>query len=119
MQINRWLYINQVVSGKFHFVATCPENERKNRPEESHFIATNNWNILAFRWSLKHFLLRIPQYSGKVVEKKMENANKRNYISMLNNRKAEELLQMDRNLRDIVINAVNASWSIQASWYLC
>ena len=49
----------------------------------------------------------------------MENANKRNYISMLNNRKAEELLQMDRNLRDIVINAVNASWSIQASWYLC
>ena len=32
-------YINQVVSGEFHFAATFPE---KNRPEKFPFIATNS-----------------------------------------------------------------------------
>ena len=45
-------YINQVVSGEFHFAATFPE---KNRPEKFPFIATNSWIILAVRWSVKYF----------------------------------------------------------------
>ena len=33
------------------------------------FITTNNSIVLALRWSVKYYLLRIPRYSGKVVEK--------------------------------------------------
>ena len=38
---------------------------KKKRPEKFPFIATNNWILLAARWSVKYFLLQIFQYSGK------------------------------------------------------
>ena len=44
--------------------------QKKNRPEKFSFIVTKNWIVLAIRWSVKHFLPQIPQYSGKVATKK-------------------------------------------------
>ena len=43
--------------------------QKKNRPQKLPLVATNNWIVLAARWSVKNFLLRIPSYSGKVAAK--------------------------------------------------
>ena len=37
--------------------------QKRNRPENFIFIATNNRVVLAIRWSVKYFLLRITQYT--------------------------------------------------------
>ena len=57
-----WLYLSTCLWG----ISLCLRLvQKKNRPEKFGFVVTPNLNILAVRWSVKYFLLRIPRYSGK------------------------------------------------------
>ena len=65
-------YIYQVVSF-----------QKKNRPEKCPFAATNDWTVSAVQWSVKYFF-QIPQYSGKVRQKKEKLAITKRYVLQAN-----------------------------------
>ena len=52
-------------------------NSLSSRPEQFPFIATDK-RIVAFRWSVKYFLLQIPRYSQKNVAEKHNKTEKNN-----------------------------------------
>ena len=77
--------------------------QKKSRPEKFPFIATNNWTVMAVWWSVKHFFFRIPQYSGKVVEKgKMEKTGKCKRVAFQVNTK-----KVNTNFLQIYMESIN------------
>ena len=72
MKINRWLHLS---SGPWKIPLYCDLFRKRIDQKQFPFIATNNWIVLAVQWSVKFFLLRIPRYSGNIVEKRRGRDN--------------------------------------------
>ena len=73
MQIKRWLHLSSLSLGN------SPSRrliQKSNRPEKWPFIATNNWIVLAARWSVKYFFApNSPLFQKKSGEKKKKKDN--------------------------------------------
>ena len=57
-----WCYANKQVAIPF-LVGLV---QKKNKHEKFPSLATNNWIVLAVRWSVKYFFAQNSQYSGKL-----------------------------------------------------
>ena len=71
MRINRWLHLS--CSPRWlHLSCSLLRCDlfQKRIDQKFPFIATNNWIVLVVQLSVKYFLLRLPRYFGKVVEKR-------------------------------------------------
>ena len=88
-------YIYQIVSGGLPFAATCLEN--LYRPETFPFIATNNWTVLAVRWSVKYFFAPNSPIFQKSCGKEEEEGD-----WVVGNRKKRYAFQA---------NAINVEWN--------
>ena len=56
--------------------AITKQSHKKNLPENLSFIEANNWTVLAVRWSVKCFLLKIARCNEKVAVKKRNKEKK-------------------------------------------
>ena len=67
MRINRWLHLS---CSPWGILLRCDLFQRRIDQKKFPFIATKNWIVLVVQLSVKYFLLRLPRYFGKVVEKR-------------------------------------------------
>ena len=81
MQTGRWLHL---LSSLLGIPLRCDLFRKRIDQKKFPFIETNNWIVLAVQWSVKHFLLQISRYSGKVVEKRRTEAITRRFDFQVN-----------------------------------
>ena len=70
MQIDKWLHLSNNLWGIPVYLRLV---QKKNRPEEFPFIATNNWIVLVVQWSVKYlFAPNSPKFQKNCNEEKEE-----------------------------------------------